>query len=116
MGAIDCASGRGSYLLVFPHNIGWRSVPSPCFHERLSLGAVFGADIVVYLVVVAFGIERRVNVTKIDGIVFDKFSQDIEIIAVIEFVHLGKALSVITGNVAFTRVCDNRSFLSPLRA
>ena len=49
---------------------------------------VVGADVVVYLVVVAFGIERRIDVAKIDRLVADKLPHHVKIITVIEFVHV----------------------------
>ena len=63
------------------------AVPRPCVGEGLGLGAVFGADVVVYLVVVTFGIERRIDITKINRLVTDKLPHHIKIVAVIEFVH-----------------------------
>jgi hypothetical protein len=51
------------------------------------LGTVFGADVVVYLVVVAFGIERRIDVTKANRLVADKLPHHIKIVTVKEFVH-----------------------------
>ncbi len=74
-------------------------VPRPCVGESLCLRTVFGADVVVYLVVIAFRVERRINVTKINRLVADKLSQNIQVIAVVEFVHLvlaGTAM-VVTG-------------------
>lgn len=58
-----------------------------CVGEGLCLGAVFGADVVIYLVVVAFGIKRRIDATKIDRLVADEFPKDIKIVAVVELVH-----------------------------
>jgi hypothetical protein len=48
---------------------------------------VVGADVVVYLVVVAFGIERRIDVAKINRLITDKLPHYIKIVAVVEFVH-----------------------------
>lgn len=62
-------------------------VPCPCVGEGLCLGTVFGADVVVYRVVVAFGIERRIDITKINRLVTDKLPHHIKIIAVVEFIH-----------------------------
>jgi hypothetical protein len=62
-------------------------VPRPCVGERLRLRTVFGADVVVYLVVVAFRIERRINITKINRLVADKLPHHIKIVTVKEFVH-----------------------------
>ena len=62
-------------------------VPRPCVGEGLCLGAVFGADIVVNLVVIALGIERRIDVAKINRLIADKFPHNIKIVTVIEFVH-----------------------------
>ncbi len=69
---------------------------------------VVGADVVVYLVVVAFGIERWINVTKINRLVADKLPHHIKIIAVVEFVH-----GFTTGNVALTLLGWQQPALSP---
>ena len=63
-------------------------VPRPWVGKRLCLGTVLGADVVVYLVVVAFGIERRIDVAKINRLVADKLPHHIKIVAVKEFVHI----------------------------
>ena len=63
------------------------AVSRPCVGERLCLRTVFGADVVVYLVVVAFGIERRIDVAKINRLVADKLPHYIKIVTVKEFVH-----------------------------
>ena len=60
-------------------------------HVHVSMNAwacvVFGADVVIYLVVIAFGVERRVNITKIDRLVANKLPHHIKIVTVKEFVH-----------------------------
>ena len=70
-------------------------VPRPCVGEGLGLGAVFGVDVVVYLVVVAFGIERWIDVAKINRLVTDKLPHHIKIVTVKEFVH---GIIIIRGN------------------
>jgi len=62
-------------------------VPRPCVGKRLCLRTVFGADVVVYLVVVALGIERRIDVAKINRLVTDKLPHYIKVVVVKEFVH-----------------------------
>lgn len=62
-------------------------VPRPRIRKRLRLRAVFLTDVVVNLIVIAFGIKRRVNITKVNRFVADEFTQDVEIVAVKEFVH-----------------------------
>ena len=66
------------------------------------LRTVFGADVVVYLVVVAFGIKRRIDVAKINRLVADKFPHYIKIVTVVEFVHGKNAPVALYGNVALT--------------
>jgi len=44
-------------------------------------------DVVINPVEVALGIKRRVIIAKVNGLVADESPQNIEIIAVIEFVH-----------------------------
>jgi hypothetical protein len=53
----------------------------------LRLRPVFAADVVVNLIVVALGIKRRVNVTKINRFIAEKTLQHVQIITVIKFVH-----------------------------
>lgn len=65
-------------------------VPLPRIHERLRLRAVFAADVVVDLVVVALTVERGINVAEVYGFVFDVFAQDFEIVAIVECVHAGR--------------------------
>jgi metal-sulfur cluster biosynthetic enzyme len=45
---------------------------------------VFLPDIVVNPVVIALGIKRRVDITKVNRFITDEFAQNIEIAAVIE--------------------------------
>ena len=88
MSAIDCCSLHAVFVRqnLFVTLVGV-VVPRPCVGKRLCLGAVLGADVVVYLVVVAFGIERRIDITKINRLVTDKLPHHIKIVAVKEFVH-----------------------------
>jgi hypothetical protein len=59
-------------------------VPRPGINKRLSLGAVFCADVVVNLVVVALGVKWRVNVAQVNAFVFDFPAQDFKVVAVVE--------------------------------
>ena len=68
-------------------------VPSPSINKRLRLRAVFLSDVVVNLIVIALGIKRRVNITKVNRFVADEFPQNVEVVAVKEFVHSAKLLS-----------------------
>ncbi len=45
------------------------------------------ADVVVNLIVISFRVKRRVDVTKVKGFVANEFSQNVEIVAVVELVH-----------------------------
>jgi len=68
------------------------NVPSrPCVHERLRLRQIFFADAVVNLVVVALGVEGRVNVTQIHRLRRNqvRLPQHIQVVAVKEGVHGG---------------------------
>ncbi len=62
-------------------------VPSPSVDKRLRLCVVFAADVVVNLIVVSLGIKRRVNITKINRFIADKAAENVEVVAVKEFVH-----------------------------
>ncbi len=66
-------------------------VPSPGVHEGLGLGAVFAADVVVNLVVVAFVVEGRVDVAEVNAFVFEVLglAQDFQIVAVVKRVVHG---------------------------
>ena len=61
-----------------------KRVPRPGINKRLSLGAVFSADVVVYLVVVALRVERRVYVAQVNAFVFDFPAQDFKVVAIVE--------------------------------
>jgi len=45
------------------------------------------ADVVVNLIVIALGIKRRVNIAKVNRLVADESPQNIDVVAVVEFVH-----------------------------
>ena len=63
-------------------------VPRPSVNKRLRLCAVFLPDVVVNLIVIALGIKRRVNITKVNCFVADEFAKNVEVVAVVEFVDL----------------------------
>ena len=63
-------------------------VPFPGINKSLRLRAVFAADVVVNLIVIALGIKRRVNVAKINRFIADELPQNIEVISVIKFIYL----------------------------
>ena len=58
--------------------------PFPCIDKRLRLRAVLAALIIVNLEVIAFRIERRIDVTQIDAAAFELAPQHIQIVAIIE--------------------------------
>ncbi len=58
----------------------------------------------VYLVVVAFGIERRIDITKINRLVADKLPYHIKIVTLVEFVHW----DLLDGNVALTALIGKK--------
>ncbi len=45
------------------------------------------ADVVVNLIVIALGIKRRVNITKVNRFITNEFAENVEIVAVVEFIH-----------------------------
>ena len=49
--------------------------------------AVFNADVVVYLVALAVGIKRRVEVNKINQLILNVPPKDLQIVVVVESVH-----------------------------
>ena len=63
----------------------------PCVGKRLCQGAVFGADVVVYLVVASArepdGGSRVAKINRFNSNRADKLSYYAEVIAVVEFVH-----------------------------
>ncbi len=67
-------------------------VPHPRIDKRLRLRAVFLPDVVVNLIVVALGIKRRVDITKVNCFVADEAAQNIEMVALVEFVHFAKEI------------------------
>ena len=59
-------------------------VPHPRIHKRLRLRPVLAADIIVNLVVVALRVERRINITEVNGLILDVLPQHFEVIAVVK--------------------------------
>ena len=74
-------------LLVGAHGV---NVPLPCVLEGVNLGAGLGA---VFFgeedVVVLAGVEGRIEVDEIDGLVFNVAPEDIEVVAVVELAFFG---------------------------
>jgi len=58
------------------------------------LGVVFLPDVVVNLIVIALGIKRRVDITKVSRFITEEAAENVEIIAVVEFVHLRYLLTI----------------------
>lgn len=50
-------------------------------------------DVVVNLIVVALGIKRRGTITKVNRCIADEFTQNVEVVAEVEFVHRARLLS-----------------------
>jgi len=69
-------------------------VPRPPINKRLRLCAVFVTDVVVNLIVIALGIKRRVNIAKVSRFITEEAAENVEIIAVVEFVHLRYLLTI----------------------
>jgi hypothetical protein len=62
-------------------------VPLPCVDKCLRLGAVFSADVVVDLVVIALGVEGRIDVAEVNGLVLDLLAEHRQVVAVVKPVH-----------------------------
>ena len=62
-------------------------IPNPGIGECLSLCPIFVSDVVVDLVVVAFGVEGWINVTQVDGFIGNIFAKNFEVVGVVESVH-----------------------------
>ena len=60
--------------------------PFPGIDKRLRLRPVFAALIVINLEIIALRIERRVDVAEVDAFGWYLAAQDVEIVAVVEFV------------------------------
>ncbi len=88
-------------------------VPRPCVGKRMCLRTVFDADVVVYLVVVAFGTERRINITKINRLVTDKLPHHIKIIDVEDFVDLTGPMNQVA-TARGSELDENHAPLRPL--
>ena len=78
-----CAGKRPSFPLRISLKTFARDVvPRPGIGERLRLRAVFAADVVVNLEIIAVGIERRVDIAKVNRFVLEVAAQNFEIVAV----------------------------------
>ncbi len=60
--------------------------PRPGIDERLRLGAILAALVVVDLEIIALRVERRVDVAKIDAAALDLTPQHLEVVAVVQLV------------------------------
>jgi hypothetical protein len=87
MSAIDCCVCTPPLFVKMSskHSLAWSS------HVHVSTNAcacaVFLPDVVVNLIVIALGIKRRIDVTKINCFIADESPQNIEIIHAVKFVH-----------------------------
>ncbi len=61
----------------------------PYIDKGLRLCAILGSLVVVNLEIIAFGIERRVDIAQIDRIIRDLAAQDIQIVAIKQLVLRG---------------------------
>ena len=63
------------------------NIPFPRIHKRLRLRPVLAADVVVNLVIISLTIEGGITIAKINGLVFDIFPQDFEVVAVVKCIQ-----------------------------
>jgi hypothetical protein len=61
-------------------------IPRPCVNKCLFLRSIFTAQLVINLVVVALGIEGRVNVAKMNRLIPHLIAQYVEIVSVVELI------------------------------
>ena len=78
---LESAVFVGSDLLKTSHSL---RIPFPGVHKRLNLGSILRPDVGINLVVIALGVEGRINVAEVHGFILDVLAKYVKVIAVEE--------------------------------